>query len=180
LASGKAKKKNETFCRKIVAILSDNNINPVETDIDKTSFRIIYKYAKGSLGIIGANIDNNKTREAMIFYESHVLSLKKSHCTLKNITDVLITVFRKDNLPRCPKCGSRPHYYHEYEYGSFEIGTDNSSQPMWDRSLFFNPPKRNTEVSTYVIAECCCGNQWKLNDFCSVYDIYYAYKEGNK
>jgi DNA-directed RNA polymerase subunit M/transcription elongation factor TFIIS len=125
------------------------------------------------------NIDNNKTREVTIWYLNNRLILKKSHCTLKNITEALITILKKDNLPRCPKCGSRPHYYHEYEYGSLEIGTNNSSLPMWNAFLAFIHPERNTEVSTYVIAECCCGNQWKLKDFCSVYDIYDAYKEGN-
>jgi len=179
LAIGKVKNKNEILCRKIVAILSDNNINPVETNMDNTSFEVTYKYAGGKLIISGKNINDSKTREVTIWYLDNRLRLKKSHCTLKNITEALITILKKNNLPRCPKCGSRPQYYHEYEYGSLEIGTNNSSLPMWNAFLFFNPPKRNTEVSTYIIAECCCGNQWKLKDFCSVYDIYYAYKEGN-
>ena len=188
MASGKVMNKNESLCRKIVAILSDNNINPIKTNIDITSFEIIYKYAKGKLIIQGKNIDDNKTKEVTIRYFYNFLILGKSNCTLKNIIEALIIIFKKDKLPRCPKCGSRPKYYHEYSYYSITI--DNSSlptsmPPTWGGDFTLpavsdeDEDEEVMERSTYLIAECCCGNQWKLKDFCSIYDIYHAYKEGN-
>ena len=189
MISGKVTNKSETLCRKIAAILSDNNINPIKTNIGNTSFEVTYKYARGKLIISGKNIDNNKTKEVKIRYLNNSLIMRKSICTLKNITEALITILNKDNLPRCPKCGSRPKYYHEYNYYSITI--DNSSlprsmPPTWVGDFILpavadeEEDEEAIERSTYLIAECCCGNQWKLKDFCSVFYIYHAYKEGNK
>ena len=189
MISGKVTNKSETLCRKIVAILSDNNIKPIKTNIDNTSFEVTYKYARGKLIISGKNLDNNKTKEVTIWYLDNRLILKKSHCTLKNITEALITILKKDNLPRCPKCGSRPKHYHEYHCYSITIdytSLPRSMPPKFGDDFYLfafsdeDEDEEATERSTYLIAECCCGNQWKLKNFDCIHDICRAYKEGNK
>jgi hypothetical protein len=89
-------------------------------------------------------------------------------------------ILAKDNLPRCPKCGVRPVKYAEYEYHTQEIDADNNGIPILEVFSLQGPLCDDMQNPTFIVAECSCGNQWKLDDFSEVTSICYAYKEGPK
>jgi hypothetical protein len=41
-----------------------------------------------------------------------------------------------------------------------------------------NEPQKKSQ--SFVMAECSCGNQWKLDSFLNIFDIYHAYEEADK
>jgi len=181
----KMKNKNEILCKNIIENISKINKKPIKTEIDNTSFKLIYNYANAQFEIEGNNINDNNKKEIRISYNDYWISLRKNNCTLKNITDIIITIFRKDNLPRCKKCGSRPQYYLEYNYEIQEIETDENSLPVFGNIYipYVSEEKNSVEnikPKSFVIAECSCGNQWRLRNFSSVFDIYNAYREADK
>ena len=183
--SQKVKNKNEALCMKIVSCLSEINKKPIETKISDTSFSLSYDYAKGQLMINGKNFENNRAKSIDISYSINnyiecYMVMSKSDCTWKNIFEVLTTILKDDNLPRCPKCSSRPKKYHEYTYGKVEIDADEKSLPVLNCFCLFDLDDETLKKMKFISAECFCGNQWKLKGFSSIFDIHNAYKEGDK
>jgi hypothetical protein len=171
---------------KITKNICEIDQKPVKTHIGDTSFELSYNYAKGQLTINGSNLDNNKAKVVMIRYLDNDIILRKAECTLKNVTEILTNMFADDKLPRCKKCGSRPIGYSEYEYYSVKIETDDNSLPMVNtfHIMFFDfsaePAEANEPTEKkqpFVVAECSCGNQWKLENFSSIFDIIFAYEK---
>jgi hypothetical protein len=172
---------------KIAKNISETGQKPVKTHIGDTSFELSYNYAKGQLTVNGNSLENNKAKAVMIRYLDNNIILRKAECTLKNVTEILTNMFSDDKLPRCEKCGSRPIGYSEYRYYSIEVNTDGKSLPMVNEfhimipSISCDKPAENDEVpkepEPFVIAECICGNQWKLENFSGIFDIERAYKK---
>ena len=184
--SKKEKNKNETFCMRIVKFLSGMKKEPIEINCNSDSFKLVYNYAKGLLTVQGMDIDIHKTKKVEFFYSPNDSDrmnwsiLSKSNCTFKNAIEILNVIFKIDHLPRCHKCCSRPEAYHEYKYGSEEINTDYNFLPVLNTFNLFDINVNDGKKAEFVIAECCCGNQWRLYNFTSILEIYDAYKEGYK
>ena len=164
---------------KILKCLSELNIVPVKQNIGNNSFEVIIDYAEDQLKITGENIDDNKSKEVSFCYLHHCIILRKSNCTLRNITDILDTIFKNDDLPRCKKCGSRPAEYHEYKYCSKEIETYESFLPILEVFSFINQIEGKDKPSSFIIAECNCGHQWKLGNALSIFDISSNFQRTN-
>jgi hypothetical protein len=173
--------KSEVFCTKIISGLSGLNIKLLETQIDPSSFKLSFSYARGQIIISGKDIHDEKNKKIWIDHVTKVslgrrLSLQKRDCTLKNIIEILLFIFKDDKLPRCPNCGLRPEWYHGYEYGSLENETNAASLPTLNDFRLFNTVNDAKKSPKFVVPECSCGKQWRLKNYSSVMDIHLAYE----
>ena len=89
--------KNEIFCNRIISILSKIKIIPIKSKIDAKSFIIVTNYAKGELEIKG-NVSDIRNKEISFTnkIDKRVLVLRKNDCSLKNISNILITIYAKE------------------------------------------------------------------------------------
>jgi hypothetical protein len=58
-----------------------------------------------------------------------------------------------------------------------EISTDTESLPKLNEFHIFNTDRDNDVLTEFVVAECYCGNQWRLKNYSSIVDIHLAYEE---